>query len=147
MTVQTVNVKLSLATYRRLERLAATIRQPLDRILAQSIRGNLPPSLDDLPADLREDMASLVNLSDDDLWAVARGSLEARQWSEHQRLLRKNIAGKLTERETVKLESLRGETDRYVTRKSFALALLKWRGYSLPISATGPSAGIHPPLD
>jgi predicted transcriptional regulator len=133
MTVQTVNVKLPRTVYRRLERLAVTMHQSLDRVLAQTIRGNLPPSLDDVPASLRSDLAGLFDLSDDDLWAVARGSLDAQQWQAHQRLLRKNEAGQLTERERARLEYLRAETDRYVARKSFALALLKWRGYTLPI--------------
>jgi hypothetical protein len=44
----------------------------------------------------------------------------------------KNTASALNEREQAELARLRAETDHQVLRKSFALALLKWRGFTLP---------------
>jgi hypothetical protein len=134
MTLQTVTVKLPQVLYRRLERAAQATNQPLDAVLLQSIRGNIPPSLDDAPAEMRGELSQLLKLNDDDLWAVASSAIDARRWRRHQRLLHKCTSGALTESEQRELERLRVETDRHVIRKSFALALLKWRGHSLPTS-------------
>jgi len=142
MTLQTVTVKLPRVLYRRLERAAATTNQPLDAVLLQTIRGNIPPSLDDAPAEMRNDLGLLLKLSDDDLWAVASSSIDLKQWRRHKRLLRKNAAGPLSERERRELEQLRAETDQRVVRKSFALALLKWRGHTLP-SAESPAHHVR----
>ena len=131
MTLQKVTVKLPQGLYRRLERAAAITNQSLDAVLLQTIRGNLPPSLDDAPANLRVELNALLHLNDDDLWAVARSSIDPKQWRRHRRLLQKNAAGALSERERGELDRLRVETDRHVIRTSFTLALLKWRGYTL----------------
>ena len=139
MTLQTVTIKLPRTVYRRLERLAATTNQSLDDVLLQTIRGNLPPSLDDVPSDSRHELRPLLDLSDDDLWAVARSSLDSHAWQKHQRLLRKNANGTLSDRGQYELEHLRFQTDRSVLRKSFALALLKWRGYTIPLSNSEPN--------
>lgn len=135
MAVQTVKVKLPSALYRRLERVAAVTRQSLDTVLLQTIRGNLPPLLEDVPPTMRAELRTLMKLDDNALWAVARSSFDSQQWRRHQRLLRKNAAGTLSAREHSELEKSRTELDRYVLRKSFALALLKWRGYTLPTSS------------
>jgi hypothetical protein len=132
MALQTVKVKLPGVLYRRLERAAAITRQSLDAVLLQTIRGNLPPVLDDVPANESAELRALLNLSDDDLWAVAHSSIDPKRWRRHQSLLRKNAAGALSEREQAELARLRTETDHQVLRKSFALALLKWRGFTLP---------------
>jgi hypothetical protein len=47
-------------------------------------------------------------------------------------LLRKAQDGTLSAVEQKELEELRVATDRFVTRRSYALALLKWHGHTLP---------------
>lgn len=132
MTLQTITVKLPQAIYRRLEHTAAMTNQSLDNVLLQTIRGNIPPSPEDAPAEIQDELAALLNLNDDDLWAVAQGSIDPEQWQRHQHFLRKNAASNLSECEQHELERLRAETDRHVLRRSFALAVLKWRGHTLP---------------
>jgi len=135
-TVQTVTVQLPQTIYRRLERAAAMTNQPLDAVLLQTIRGNIPPLIEDAPPEARGELAALLDLSDDDLWAVTRSRPDPRRWQRHQDLLHKNVEGILDEREQRDLEQLRAEADKHVLRKSFALALLKWRGYALsPLDA------------
>ena len=134
MSLQSVTVKLPQTLYHRLERTAAMTHQSFDAVLLQTIRGNIPPSLEDTPPELRDELAALLNLSDDDLWAVARSPIDPKQWRRHQHLLQKGAAGTLSERDRRELERLRAEADRHVLRKSFALALLKWRGYTLPVT-------------
>lgn len=136
--VQTITIGLPQDIYQRLQRVAQTIRRPVEEVMFQTIRGNLPPSVDDLPSELRGELASLQNRSDQALWAIVRESLPPAQWRRHKRLLRKNQAGTLTGAERKELARLRTATDHFVFRRSYALALLKWRGYTLPIPKSLP---------
>jgi len=81
---------------------------------------------------MQDALTPLLDLSDNDLWAVANSSIDPGQWQRHRHLLQKNTDGTLGEQEQRELEHLRAQADRYVLRRSFALALLKWRGYALP---------------
>jgi len=134
MTVQTIALDLPEDIYERLQRMAEATHQPVEEVMFQTIRGNLPPSVDDLPPELRGELASLQDLSDKALWAIAREPLPSDQWHRHEHLLGKNQAGTLTNAEREEMAHLRVTTDRFVFRRSYALALLKWRGYTLPIS-------------
>ena len=134
MTVQTIALDLPEDIYERLQRMAEATNQPLEKVMFQTIRGNLPPSVDDLPSELRDELASLQDLSDKALWAIAKDPLPPDQWRRHEHLLGKNQSGTLTNAEREELSRLRAATDRFVFRRSYALALLKWRGYTLPIS-------------
>ena len=138
-TVQTITIGLPQDIYQRLQRVAQTIRRPVEDVMFQTIRGNLPPSVDDLPSELRGELAVLQNRSDKALWVIARESLPPSQWRRHKHLLRKNQASTLTGAERKELARLRTATDRFVFRRSYALALLKWRGYTLPVSKRLPS--------
>lgn len=128
------NVTLTLPAdvYRRFQRAARETNQPLDKVLLQSIRGNLPPIFDDIPVELREEIRGMARFTDDELWAIAQRPQNQRAWRKHQLLLELNAARDLTESEKRELEQLRGGLDKYVLKKSFALALLKWRGYTIP---------------
>ena len=132
MPVQSIHLQLPEAIYQRLQHMANATNRPLEEVVLQAIRGNLPPSLDDLSPELRRVVADLQHLRDAALWAIAREPLPPQQWRRHQRLLRKAHASTLTTAEQRELAELRTATDRFVTRRSYALALLKWRGHTLP---------------
>ena len=132
MATQAINIELPDDIYRRLEEAAAATQQPLEEVLFQTIRGNLPPVLADLAPEQREIVADLQHMDSDSLWAIAREALPKQSWQRHQRLLHKGEQGTLTPDEQAELASLREATDRLVTRRSYALALLKWRGYAIP---------------
>jgi hypothetical protein len=133
MTLQTITLRLPEDSYWRLQRMATALRRPLEEAASQTIRGNLPPAVDDLPAELQGELAAWASLADERLWEIARDSLPTDQWQRHRRLLRKNEAGALTDAEREELAGLRTATDQFVLRRSSALALLKWRGHILPI--------------
>jgi len=135
MTVQTLHIPLPEAIVQRLQRVAEATHQPLEAVVVQTICGNLPPAFDDLSPALHAVVVDLPTLHDDALWGVARTPLPPQQWRRHQRLLRKAQEGTLTAAEQHELDALRTATDRFVTRRSYALALLKWRGYTLPTTA------------
>jgi hypothetical protein len=139
MGLQTLKVELPDSVMQRLESLAATTNQPLDAILMQTIRGNLPPSLEDVPVEYRDDLGELLRLSSDDLYAVASVSPDPRRWRRHESLLHKHAENTLPPIERQELDQLRMEMDRLVYRRSFAMALLKWRGHELSSLIANPS--------
>jgi hypothetical protein len=132
--MQAVNIELPDEIYRRLHGMAAATHRSLEDILVQTLRGNLPPTLDDLPAGERDLVVELTQLDDDGLWALAKEPLPAAEWRRHQRLLRKAEAATLTAAERAAVADLRAVTDRFVLRRSVALALLKWRGHAIPVT-------------
>ena len=132
MAVQTVTLHLPETIYQRLQAVAATTRQPLETVIFQTIQGNLPPALDDLPPEMAEELAAWPTMSDAALWRVVRETPPPAQWRRHQALLNRNEAGPLTAGEREELDQLRDNVDRFVVRRSYALALLKWRGHTLP---------------
>ncbi len=131
MATQTITVELPDEMYRRLQGMAAATQQSLEEILVQTLRGNLPLTRDDLPPAQHELVAVLAPLGDEALWTVAREPQPAKDWRRHRHLLRKAAAGTLTPAEQAELAALREATDRFVTRRSVALALLKWRGHTI----------------
>jgi hypothetical protein len=92
---------------------------------------NVPPLVDNIPTEMRGEFLSLHHLSDEELWAVAQNTVPIDQWRRHEQLLQKNVDGVLSEEERRDLDRLRDETDRLVLRRSYALALLKWRGHAI----------------
>ncbi|HRI55931.1 MAG TPA: hypothetical protein PK170_02425 [Anaerolineae bacterium] len=131
MTMQEMTVRLPETVFHRLLGMAQTSHQSVDEVLFQSIRGNLPPLVDDLPPEMRDEVARLVQLRDDELWAMINAPLTESQWHRHEELLEKNAANELSYREMNELATLRDAVDRWVLRRSYAAALLKWRGYAL----------------
>lgn len=144
MTLQTITLRLPEESYRRLQGMATALRRPLEEVASQTIRGNLPPAVDDLPAEFQDELAVWSNLSDEQLWRIALDSLPSDPWRRHRRLLRKNEANTLTDAEREELARLRAATDRFVVRRSYALALLKWRGHTLPIPPMMPTRADAP---
>jgi len=132
MVTQPLTLNLPHATYVRLHSLSEVIHQPLEQILRQSIQGNLPPVLDDVPEEWRDDAAELYQLDAAALLKIIQDSLPSQQWKRHQALLEKNQEDHLDSDEQHELEELRAIADRFVFRRSYALALLKWQGYALP---------------
>jgi hypothetical protein len=131
MPNQTIPIQLPDAIYQRLQQVAHTTNHSIEEVVLQTIRGNLPPSLDDLSPELRCVVADLQHMSDEALWSVTKESLPQHQWRRHQRLLRKGQERSLSMAEHKELAELRTAADRFVTRRSYALALLKWHGHTI----------------
>ncbi|MCB1318206.1 MAG: hypothetical protein KDK27_19705 [Leptospiraceae bacterium] len=133
MTTETVVLELPENIYKRLRSSAQSMHRSFEDVLFQSLEGNLPPSLEDLPVDLRDEIGlSLQQLDAQSLLKVASEPIPSEQWQQHQALLEKNQEQALTANEADLLEHLRNEADKAVLRRSYALALLKWRGFTVP---------------
>jgi len=131
MAVQPITLNLPDAIYHRLQHVANALNRPLEEVIFQSIQGNLPPAVDDLPSELRHELLTLQTMTDQALWAITKAELPPLQWSRHQVLLKKKQAGMLNPVEESELTVLRDTVDHFVMRRSYAMALLKWRGHSL----------------
>ena len=131
MSVQPVTLNLSDTIYHRMQQVAVALNRPLEEIVLQSIQGNLPPVLADLPPDLQPDLRALQSKSDQALWKVAKTQVLATQWKRHQELLEKRETEDLSPDEATELVTLRQLVDDLVMRRSYALALLKWRGHAI----------------
>ena len=132
MTSQTITLYLPDHLYRRLREAANASQQPLDHVVLQSIRVGLPPSLDRVPERFRVDLQTLDRLSDEMLWQMARSDLEDDKASLYETLLERNWRGKLSQEDQARLDTLREEADLLMLRRSYAYALLKWRGHHIP---------------
>ncbi len=131
MSSQAITLHIPENMFHRLQQMAQVIHQPLEAVVYQSIQGNLPPLIEDVPDEWRSDVADVEQLGDEAIWKVAKEPLPEQQWRRHQELLARNEDGTLTDSERSELEGLRTATDRFVFRRSYALALLKWRGHAV----------------
>ena len=116
--------------YHRFQVSAHVMQQSMEDLLTQSIQGNLPPSIEDLPPELQNEIGLfLQSLTSQALWEIVKAPSLPATWQRQQELLEKNQEETLTAAEMDELEQLRVQMDRRVMRRSYALALLKWRGY------------------
>jgi hypothetical protein len=134
--MQTVTLQLPDTTYQRFQLMATLTHAQLEEVMLQTIHGNLPPVFGELPPELQAELATWVTLKDDTLWRLAQEALPSTHIRIQQKLLQKNEAGVLTDAERADLIRLRSVTDHFVLRRSILLALLKWRGYNLPLSSS-----------
>lgn len=131
MTAHSVTVDLPEVLFRRIERAAKGLNQPMPQALLKIVESGLP-SLEKVPAQHQAELEAMETWSDQQLWRVAREELPADQQQELSNLLDKNQKGELSATEEARLDALHAEANRLLLRKSYALALLKWRGNKVP---------------
>jgi len=132
MQGQTVTLELPKTVWEWAERSAVVTQRSVEQVLVDSLSAILPPPLDDVPEDLRAELAQLEMRTDADLWAITRQTLSPKLLSEYDRLLEKNRSGALTGQEQRRLEQLRKAAERLMLMRARAFVLLQWRGYRLP---------------
>ena len=130
-TSQEVLLPLPQSLRLRLQRVAQAPQQSLTDVLLHAVAVGSPPNWEDAPAEFQADLATLERLNDEALWQIA-GSRAAPDIERHQELLDKNAAGTLTDAEQHELTQRRTEADRFMLRKEYADALLRWRSHKLP---------------
>lgn len=134
MTVQTrpVTIDLPDSVYRQLQQTATMTKRRLEDVLLQTITGNLPPGVEDVPADLQAELQALQWNDDKTLWAVAQRRISPEQQARQEYLLAQNQRGNLSPSERVEMDSLGKLIDRLTLKKAYAYAVLRWRGFPLP---------------
>ena len=131
MSKQTVTLSLSNEMYERFRQVANSTQQPLEAVVIQSLESNLPPSIEDIPVEWQAEFSQLSSQSSEALMALVNDSAPGALWERHQYLLYQNQEGTISELESQELTNLRDDMDRFVLKRSYAIALLKWRGIAV----------------
>ena len=121
--------------YRQLVDKAATSHQPVSVVALQSLRVGMPPDLKHVPARFLPDLEALDMMDDAVLRQVAQTDLLDDRAALYEELLAKNQHDELEPNEQAALDTLREEADLLMLRRSYAYALLKWRGHRIPTMA------------
>lgn len=126
-----VKIAVPVPLYDRLKRAAELTHRSVEDVLATTVNAALPPD-PNLPPDLADNLAVLVLLSDDALWAAAESSLSPAQQTRLDQLSSVADNRSLTAAESSELSQLLEQYDRSVLRRAKALAVLAQRGYQIP---------------
>jgi hypothetical protein len=129
--MQEVRLSLPENVYLRFQRAAQATQQSLTEVLLHAVEVGGPPNWEEAPAEFQPDLAALERLADDALWKVARSRTQA-DMERYQELLDKHAEETLLDAERLELAQMRQEADRFMLRKAYAAALLRWRGHTLP---------------
>jgi len=127
-----VTLQVSPSVYRLAQKTSQAVSRSVEQILADVISAASPVT-EDLSPELQTELDALAQLSDEELWEMARRTFSAAQRRHYDRLLEKNSAGTLNPAEREKLHALRLASERLMLQKAHAYALLKWRGHPLPV--------------
>jgi len=131
MPVQTITLTLPEALYERARETALAASLSLEQVLTQSIALSLPSLEDDLPTDMRSELAALSLRSDDELWAIARSAMDVRQQARLQALADAKKRRALTASEQSTLAQLMDTAEHVLLRKAEAYRLLARRGHTV----------------
>lgn len=126
---QSITIELSEPLLHFLQRLAKQTRQPIEKLVAQSIAGNLPPAVDNAPLERQADLLALQWLPLDKLQQIANEQVVPELQVRHRHLLAQDD---LTPDEQHELIQLRQQADWLMLRKAYAWAVLRWRGQPIP---------------
>lgn len=133
MATQKVTVELPQAIFQQLARIAQATQQPLETLVAQSIVSNLPPTPDNAPLEIQEELLQMQIWNDEELLAIANTQVTDQQQKRHIELLEKNsISDQLNKSERQELNELRIKADRLMLQKAYAWSVLRWRGHKVP---------------
>jgi hypothetical protein len=86
---QAVVVELPDSLYQQLEQAAKLFRQPMAKIVEQSLQHSLPPLLEDIPAEYQREVFPLLAMSDRELQSEAQQVFDPDLWAEYDALLDK----------------------------------------------------------
>ncbi len=139
MTQQTLTVQLPDTLYRQLDRRARRMHRSVEGEMVAVLAATLP-TLDDLPADIADEMVQLTFLGDDELWRAAQTTLTADETWRMQELLLKRQREGLSKQERSETRLLLHLYDRIMLVRAQAMALLKERGHDVSRLVQPPSS-------
>lgn len=132
MTLQTVTLHVPIALYRQVELRARRARRPVEDELVDVMSAALP-TLEDLPADIADDLAQLTYLTDAELQQASQTTLPSRDAERMQSLMLKRQQEGLKPQEAQEAEHLSHRADRAMLVRAQANVLLKVRAaYARP---------------
>ena len=129
---QTVVLNLPDEIAKRYGRGAAVARRRLDEFVVERLVEAAPLLAEETPSPFGEDLVTLEQLDDGELWEVTRLKLVPEKQRVYSRLLRKNSQEAITPQEEARLRALGEEARLIALRKAHAFMLLRWRGHRIP---------------
>ncbi len=132
LRAQSLTITLPESVIRLLNEVAQNTRLSLEQVVQQSIEGNLPPSVVNMPIDMREELIRLQTMPINEVKAIAHSQIEPVISTRHIQLLEDNSNDLLTSTQKEELSQLRLQADQHMLRKAYAWAILRWRGMPIP---------------
>jgi len=111
MNEVTVEVSLPQSTYEQLRQVADASSWTMEDVLLRTIRSGMPPILDKVPEEFHGKLLALNELDDQELWRIVIGESPLEE----------------------EMSSRQRKADFPTLRRSYAFALLKWRGHPVPL--------------
>lgn len=127
MATQTITLMMPEAIFQRARRTANALRQPLEKVIVETLNVALP-GIDEMPAELTDELEAMRGLPNDKLWDIAGSVMPSRQQARLRALSAAQRERALTPAELQKLDDLLQEYGRKMLRKSQAYACLHERG-------------------
>lgn len=131
MSGRTIAVTLPEAVYERARETAEVSSLSVQQVLAQSIALSLPELEDDLPPEIRSELAALSLRSDTELRSIANSRMDQDKQIRLEDLAELLEHRALTEAEQSELARLMDEAERVMIRKAEAYRLLARRGHAV----------------
>jgi hypothetical protein len=127
-----ITINVSDTLYEQLRQAASLFHRPTETIIVESLRHTLPPLFEDIPSDYQDEVFPLLSMTDQELLHEAEQVFPQERWQTYETLLERKKTGALKADEEKMLSALRHEADSLTFRRSYAMVLLKRRGYRVP---------------
>lgn len=127
-----LTIELLMPVYQQLAQAAASTKQSMEAVILQSISGNLPPSVENMPVSVQPELLEMQTLTNEALLSIAHSHISTEKQAHHQELLNKNSSANINQEEKLELSRLRQDADVLMLRKAYAWSVLRWRGHPVP---------------
>lgn len=124
---QQLLLELPLAVMERAQQVADALHTPVETVISNALTAALP-HLEDVPVELRPQLARMTSYTDAQLWELTAALLTADQQERLGALGQIASERALTDEEQAELEALRDKYGRLTLLKARAYALLSLRG-------------------
>ena len=132
MVLKPITLHLPEPLYERVKVTAEATDRSLEEVAEQVLDISFPPLEEDLPSQLRDALAALNTMSDDELWRIARSHLAEDKADRLEMLINARKERVLPDEKGQELEALLAEGDLIMLKKAESYRLLTRRGYTIP---------------
>ncbi|MDM8520857.1 hypothetical protein QUF64_12480 [Anaerolineales bacterium HSG6] len=121
--LETITLQIPTITYQRAFNMADTLKRPLEEMLVEVLDTAIWP-LDDVPPEMKAELAAMVYLSNEILKTIANATLSIEQQRRLHGLLNAQGRAELDQLEAKQLKYLMDEYGRTMLRRAQASAIL-----------------------
>ncbi|OAD23759.1 hypothetical protein THIOM_000398 [Candidatus Thiomargarita nelsonii] len=133
MTTPNLTLSLPDEIFHHLTRMAELTHQTIESLAVQSIKTNLPPTVENAPLEMQSSLQTMQTLAIEELLKIARRQVPVPQQQRHLALLERNQETEsMSLGERQELRELGQAADQLMLKKAYAWAILRWRGYRIP---------------